>query len=59
MWQEIITYGIGIGVIFYLSIKIYRFFCNENNQTNHCDGCSGCILKQSNIRSKSQKNKYD
>jgi hypothetical protein len=45
MWQEIITYGIGIIVIIVLSIKIYRFFTNRKKNVNRCDGCKGCDSK--------------
>jgi hypothetical protein len=46
MWQEIITYGIGILVAIYLCIKVYRFFSNKNKGTSCCDSCSGCSLKK-------------
>ena len=47
MWQEIITYGIGILVAIYLSIKLYRFFCCKKKGVSRCDNCPGCILKDS------------
>ena len=46
MWQEIVTYGIGVFVVIYLFIQIYRFFCNKEKGANKCEGCSGCILKE-------------
>jgi hypothetical protein len=46
MWQEIIVYITGILVVFYIGIKIYRFFCNTKKGMSHCDSCSGCVLKE-------------
>ena len=50
MWQEIITYGIGILVITYLGIRIYRFFSNKKRNVSRCGGCSGCCLQSQNHR---------
>ena len=45
MWQEIITYSIGILVAIYLSIKVYRFFCRKKKEVGRCDDCPGCKFK--------------
>lgn len=57
MYQEIITFGIGIGVIFYLSIKLYRFFFDKKKQTAPCNSCSICCLNQTSIPVKNRESK--
>ena len=39
MWQEIITYGIGLFIIIYLGIKVYRFFYCKKKYVSRCDEC--------------------
>ncbi len=44
MWQEIAIIVIGIGVIVYIGLKIYRFITRPQD-SNPCAGCPGCALK--------------
>ena len=41
MWQEIITYSIGILVVIYICIKVYRFFYDKKKGVSRCDNCPG------------------
>ena len=56
MWQEIIIYITGILVVVYVSIRIYRFFCNTKKGSHHCDGCPGCALKELKLKKQGQVN---
>lgn len=43
MWQEIAVFFIGIGVVGYVGLKIYRMISQPPKSC--CDNCQGCPLK--------------
>lgn len=50
MWQEITVFIIGLGVVAYVGLKMYRLF-NQPPKSS-CDNCQGCPLKDKGMKGK-------
>lgn len=46
MWQEIAVLIIGLIVVFYVGMKIYKFILHPPKASDPCHGCTGCALKE-------------
>ena len=43
MWQQIVVYSIGILVVAYIAVAVYRF---ATRRSDPCAGCAGCDIKK-------------
>jgi hypothetical protein len=49
--QEIIIIFIGIATFAYVGWKVYKLFVTKQKPTNiYCQGCSGCVIMQKEIK---------